>query len=433
MWTMKARLLFLLAAASHLLVFVLAVVSTVKGGLSVLSILYYVLSICLVFLYFILYTIYVILLWPVDFTVKKVLVMRANLKILNLKSETKVIGIAGSYGKTTMKEVLAAVLSAKFKTIATPESVNTPVGIARWILNKLNQDIQIIIVEMGEHYKGDVKDICKIAKPDIAVVTGINEAHLERMKKLDTIVETIFEIVSNAKAGAMVVINGDDRHVMEHYKEFVWPDNKIEVFKIEDLRLKEFNTEMLQWEAEFEGIGKVKISLLGEYALGDVSAAVKIARSLGMANEEIIAGIKNIKPVEHRLQGLRSAGGIVVIDDAYNGNPEGAAEAIKVLSRFKNRRKVFITPGLVEMGKSSAEVHRQIGRQLAGVADVVVLIKNSVTPWIEEGIKSSSQQSADSCQLIWFSTAPEAHQNLSKILKPGDTVLFQNDWGDQYV
>jgi UDP-N-acetylmuramoyl-tripeptide--D-alanyl-D-alanine ligase len=155
----------------------------------------------------------------------------------------------------------------------------------------------------------------------------------------------------------------------------------------------------------------------------------------------------------------------LVIDDSYNGNSDGVAEAIKVLSRFKNRRKIYITPGLVEIGKSSADIHRGIGKLLAGVADVVILIKNSVTPWIVEGLSSSGVILRPQCnseaeesqtngkeilrrsdaltaqddavskkpQIIWFNSALEAHAGLKDILKPGDVILFQNDWGDQYL
>jgi UDP-N-acetylmuramoyl-tripeptide--D-alanyl-D-alanine ligase len=165
-----------------------------------------------------------------------------------------------------------------------------------------------------------------------------------------------------------------------------------------------------------------------------VDAAMQVAALLGVSLEDIKKGIEAIKPVEHRLQPIKSNGNILVIDDAYNGNPDGVKEAIKVLSRFTDRRKVFITPGLVEMGKASNDVHREIGKELMGVADVVVLIKNSVTPWIEQGI--SEELKANSYKLTaiqWFNTAQEAHQSLSKILQPNDVVVFQNDWGDQYI
>ncbi len=375
------------------------------------------------------YSLAVVLLLPLDFLLKKILVFRARNRIKSLAS-LKVVGIAGSYGKTTMKEVLLKVLGAKLKVAATPESVNTPVGIARWVLRELDPSVEVLVIEMGEHYKGDVEEVCAMARPDIAMVTGINEAHLERMKNLENVVDTIFEIVSCSKPGALVVLNGDDKNVSENYKKYVWPDHKVESFKMEDFSSKNFNTETLQWEAELPGTGKVKISLIGEYALGDVSAAVRLAKSLGLNEEEIKRGVEKIQPVEHRLQPIKSAGGVLVIDDAYNGNSTGVSEAIKVLSRFQSRRKIYITPGLVETGRQAGEVHKKIGQELASVADLVILIKNSVTPFIAEGLKAAGF-SPD--KMVWFDTALVAHENLKNILRPGDVVLFQNDWGDQYL
>lgn len=412
------------------------------------------------FVFFIFYSVAIVVLWPVDVLAKAVIIFRAKSKIAELnggkgndgnKGQLTIIGIAGSYGKTTMKEVLTQVLGIRYKVLGTPESVNTPVGIARWILNKVSESTEIIVVEMGEHYRGDVAEICEITRPDIVVVTGINESHLERMRTMGTITQTVFEVVSSAKPGASIFLNGDDKNVVEHYKEFVWPDMRVAQYLVSGIKYKDFNTEKLMWEVEFENIGRVEINLLGEYALGNVDAAIKIGLSLGMSGQEIKKGIESIKPVEHRLQPLRSAGDILVIDDSYNGNPDGVAEAVKVLGRFSarggsasggaNRRKVFITPGLVETGSQSADVHRKIGRQLAGVADVVILIRNSVTGYIESGIKNYELGIDAGLQatgyklpaIHWFNTAQEAHLSLGKILKPGDVVLFQNDWGDQYL
>ncbi|GEM_PF-410384 len=492
-WSTKAKALMLMAWALHALIIVAAglTVLILKPGIdNFFTAAIFAILVILPF-YFVLFSAALLILKPLDSLAKNRLARKAQLKIEKLKEPSPrpsprgrgglvIIGIAGSYGKTTMKEVLRQVLGIRYKVLGTPESVNTPVGIARWVLNKVDDSTEIIIVEMGEHYEGDIKDICDIAPPDIAVVTGINESHLERMKKMDTVVATIFEIISNSKPGAMVVLNADDKRVMENYKKFVWPDHKVEKFQISNFKFQIFDTEKLCWNFEIDGIGKVDVNLLGEYALGDVDAAVKIGKSLGMSNEQIIAGIKNIKPVEHRLQPMPGAANVLVIDDSYNGNPDGAAEAIKVLLRFGNRRKIYITPGLVEMGKSSPEIHRAIGRQLAGVADVVILIKNSVTGYIAEGINTTPPPFAEASggtpplqegntaalrssppklggvpgatflskeiyqqksgargggisKIIWFNSALEAHAALKNILKPGDVILFQNDWGDQYV
>jgi UDP-N-acetylmuramoyl-tripeptide--D-alanyl-D-alanine ligase len=441
-WTSKAKALMLMAVGLHLLITIVLIKYNPVGAVVVFVLIFT--------FYFALFTLSLLLLWPLDFVLKQIIIIRAKSKIKSL-TNIKIIGIAGSYGKTTMKEVLTQVTSVKCKVKSTPESVNTPVGISRWILKNVDSSTKILIAEMGEHYKGDIKEICEIVKPDISVVTGINESHLERMRTMGTIVETVFEVVSGTKAGGMVVLNSEDELVMKSYLDYIWPDHKREFYAKNTESIKRplghpekyegstiesaiFSPENLGWNIQIQNVGQAFVSLLGEYALGDVDAAVKIGRSLGMTNQDIIAGIKNIKPVEHRLQPIKSNGNILIIDDAYNGNPDGVREAIKVLSRFENSRKVFITPGLVEMGKASEAIHRQIGKELAGVADVVVLIKNSVTPWVEQGI--SEELKAKSYKLTaiqWFNTAQEAHSSLGKILKPNDVILFQNDWGDQYL
>lgn len=387
--------------------------------------------------YFVFYIFISLLLLPLDSVLKSLIVWRAKFKIKNL-SNLKVVGIAGSYGKTTMKEVVSSVLSVKYKVLNTPESVNTPVGVARWVLKNLKNDTEIFVIEMGEHYQGDVEELCKLASPDISMVTGINEAHLERMGSLETVVLTIFEIVSGTKPGGVVVINGDDKNVLENYKKFIWPDHKLVIYSKQNresgIKNFEFNSTNFSWKVVHEKIGEFQIHLLGEYALGVVDAVVKLGLKLGLTKEEIKKGLENIKPVTHRLQPSLSGGNVLVIDDAYNGNSEGVKEAISVLSRFTNRRKIYITPGLVETGSSAKEVHLAIGKQLAEVADVVILIKNSVTPFIQEGINEANKLKSQSAnKLIWFDTAQEAHASLKNILKPGDVILFQNDWGDQYL
>ncbi len=135
----------------------------------------------------------------------------------------------------------------------------------------------------------------------------------------------------------------------------------------------------------------------------------------------------------HRLQPIRSPAGFLIIDDAYNGNSAGVQEAIKVLTHFKDRRKIYITPGLVEIGSAARQVHLEIGRQLASAADVVILIKNSVTEYIESGIMNYKSGTDRKPEVFWYKTAPEAHAALKDILKPNDVILFQNDWGDQYI
>ncbi len=380
-----------------------------------------------------------IILWPIDLLFKSIIINRARRKLGDLP-ELKIVAVAGSYGKTTMKEALDAVLAAKYKTLVTPENINTPLGIARLILKKLDADTHIFIVEMGEYYRGDIRVICRLVRPDVAVVTGINEAHLERLKNLGTTTATIFEVVENANPNALVVLNADDVIVHQKADQFlggrpaVWYSARSTqpcAFQIVNSSFDP-NGGGQQFDIlEKENlVGHFSVSLLAEYAAGVAVASLIVGRHFNIEVEKCTRALAVLKSVPHRLQLLRSPSDVLVVDDSYNGNPSGVAEAIKVLAKFKDRRKIFLTPGLVEMGLRSETVHKKIGEELAEVANLVILIKNSVTPIIAESLiaKGFAKES-----ILWFNTAPEAHQALATILKPHDVILFQNDWGDNYL
>ncbi len=395
-WTSKAILILVLA-----LIFAVAFSSSFKNF--TIGVIVLVAIVWLNFLSAIFLSLAVAILWPLDFLVKLLLVSKAKRKISKFK-KLKIIGITGSFGKTTMKESLATVLSQKFRVLSTPENINTPVGIARLILRKLNDATEIFIVEMGAYQIGDIAALCEIAKPDIAILTGINEAHLERFGTIGNTIEAKFEIVINAKPNAFVLLNSESERIRQNFDKYI-------------------AGHMLTWYDS--QAGQFRSKLLGNYGLGVVNACVIIAKELGLTESEIRAGVEGIKPIPHRLQLIEGGGDVTVIDDSYNGTPDGVREAIRVLGGFVGRRKVYVTPGLVEMGSRKEEVHREIGRQLVKVADLVILIKNSVTHFIGVELRPD--------QVVWFNSAVEAHSKLKEILKPGDVVMFQNDWPDNYL
>ncbi|MDP3740814.1 MAG: UDP-N-acetylmuramoyl-tripeptide--D-alanyl-D-alanine ligase [bacterium] len=403
-WTPKLILIFILAVLMQVaLVFLFAILN--------FQAIFLILLICVLpYCYFVFLIASLILIYPIDLLVKISVVNRAKRKIQKFKN-LKIIGVTGSYGKTTMKEVLGTVLRIKYRVLSTPDSVNTLVGIGRLILEELSEQTEIFIVEMGAYKLGEIRKLCKLTQPAIAILTGINEAHLERFGSLQNTIAAKFEIVENSASDALVVLNEDNKLITKNYQHFIGGRD-----------FKFYSTKTLS---------RFETSLLGDYAKGTVNAAEIIARKLGLDDEQISRGISQIKPVPHRLEPIHNKQtDILVIDDSYSGNPEGAAEAIKVLKSFKDRRKIYITPGLVEMGKAAREIHLEIGRQLAEAADVVILIKNSVTPFIEEGIVCAPK---DIAKIIWFENAKAAHAALPQILKRGDVILFQNDWPENYV
>lgn len=363
-----------------------------------------------------------VLILPIDIFIKELLVFLAKRKIKNLKN-LKIIGVAGSYGKTGMKDLLATVIDEKFQVVKTPESVNTPVGIARLIISEVNKKTEILIIEMGEYYSGDIKNICLIAPPQISVITGINEAHLERLKTIDNTIKTIFEIAQNMKPNGILLLNAKDKLIKNHYKKFI---ARQEIYLYQAKGKIEFNEDAPGFIYQ-----KIFFPVLGQYNLDKIDGVIYLVKKLGLTTKEIENGLKKVKTPAHRLQPVfNREKNILAIDDSYNGNPDGVEEAIKTLSLFKKRRKIFVTPGLVEIGDKSREVHQRIGQRLNDVADLVILVKNSATPDIEEGlIKAGFNQK----NILWFDSMMEAQNNLANILKSGDVVLFQNDWPDNYT
>lgn len=363
-----------------------------------------------------------ILILPIDTFVKELLIFFAKNKIKKLKN-LKIIGVAGSYGKTGMKDLITTVLGEKYHVVKTPESVNTPVGIARVILKNVSPKTEILIIEMGEYYPGDIKNICQIATPQIGVITGINEAHLERLRSIDNSVRTIFELAQNMKPDGLLIMNGQDKNIKNNYKKFT---NKQDVYFYQAKEKTEFNEDAPGYIYE-----KIFFPFLGQFNLDKIDGAIYLAKKLGLTTQEIESGLKKIKTPAHRLQPiLNREKNILVIDDSYNGNPDGVEEAIKTLSLFKKRRKIFVSPGLVEIGVKSGEIHRRIGKRLNDVVDLVVLVKNSATPEIKKGLIKSG---FDKNNILWFNSMMEVQNNLGNILRSGDVVLFQNDWPDNYV
>ncbi len=410
-WTAKAKIIFGLAI---LLALIIAVITcwnfeNIYGSKYLCIILEWWLLLRWFPTWFLVFA--VAILSPLDWAVKKILVARAAARLKTFPN-LKIIGITGSYGKTTMKETLATILSERYQVLKTPENINTPIGIARLILNQLNSQTEILIVEMGAYQRGDIRELCAITPPDVAMLTGINEAHLELFGSIANTIEAKFEIVKYAKPQALVVLNEDNNLVKENYHKYVG------------------NRKALWFKNTHEIPFGLTVPILGRYISSTISACVIIAKELGLSDDQIMRGIGKIKPIPHRLQRIDSGNGVIVIDDSYNGNPAGVREAIEVLGSFQKERKVYITPGLVEMGEATESVHQEVGRQLAKVADLVILIKNSVTPYIAAGLTAHG---FDSSKIIWFDSALKAHADLGQIIKAGDVVMFQNDWPDNYL
>lgn len=389
-------------------------------------------------LFFIPLTVATVLLLPVDWLIRFIIRRRAIWKVSRLEDLT-IIGVTGSYGKTTMKQTLFTLLDGPVNAVATSESHNTPVAVSRSVLADVDESTDVFIVEMGAYGRGDIAALCAITPPDISILTGINEAHLERFGSLENTIQAKFEIVTEADPEAKVILNADDKLVRNNFTDFT-ADKTVQFYsaknhdrcqyEVYDKRFHEDGTGIsFRVKKDDDPLGYVKVNHLADYIIGNIIAGLCVGDLLGIDQERILKQAHNITPAEHRLQPIqRTRGNVLVIDDSYNGNPDGAQAAIDVLEKFIGRRTIYVTPGLVEMGDRAEEVHKKIGQRLAAVVDVVVLVETSVTDWIKEGLESA----AFGGELHTFESPQAMHENISDILHTGDVLLFQNDWPENY-
>jgi UDP-N-acetylmuramoyl-tripeptide--D-alanyl-D-alanine ligase len=368
-----------------------------------------------------------LLLKPLDIWQKNKIIQSGVQKLKKWKAQDpenhKVIAIAGSYGKSSVKNALETILKQKFQVLATVGNENTPIGISRLLNTQLTDQTQIVILELGEYVIGDVKEMCEFFKPDVGVITGINEAHLERMGGIDNTIKSIFELAEGLPTGANVYLNKDDKRIFENYERFC-SNLKINFYSIENIKA-EFNFEKLKYVGEgFE------LNMLANYGLGLVDLGTQLGLELGMTQDEISKGIEEIKPVSHRLEAIKGQNGTLVIDDSYNGNPEGVRAAIEVLNLFKKENKniVYCTPGLVEIGESSVDLHYQLGKELAEVVDTLILVKNQNTESMAKGYNEINREGI----VKFYQNGPELHSKFGEMLSGGEVILFQNDLTDNY-
>ena len=302
---------------------------------------------------------------------KKIIIILAKRKISRLNS-LKVIGITGSYGKTSTKEFLAAILSEKFKVAKTYGFNNTDIGIAKCILRDLKPEHQIFVVEMGAYKKGELKTICDMVKPTMGIITGINEQHLELFGSLENTMKAKFELVESLPKGGIVILNGNNYYCLEMGK---WAKDK-------GLKILTFNTDrdiknikVFEDHLEFNLTGTnnlIMMHLLGRQAIENVLAAIYASKNLGMTLDEIKRGASKIVPASNTMQFTGKLSGMTLVDDTFNANPDGVLAVVDYMKIFKGKKILVLTP-LIELGGGAEKIHERLGKETAKVCDLVLL------------------------------------------------------------
>ncbi len=346
-------------------------------------------------------------------------------RILGEMPALDVIGITGSFGKTSTKYILSRILEEKYNTLMTPESFNTPMGVVRTIREKLSATHRFFVCEMGAKQKGDIKELCDIAAPKHCIITSVGNCHLESFKTLQNICDTKFELYDNTEG--IAVLNFDSVPVRErekargcisygttddcdYYVSDIATTHRGMSFKLhtKDGRVLELTTR-----------------LLGRVNALNIAGACAMAIELGQDSESISFAVSRLAPVPHRLE-LKGVGSELVIDDAYNSNPAGAEQALLVLKEFEGMKRILVTPGIVELGEREAECNITLGAQAADCADAVIAVSH-LACYIKEGLQAAG---FDMDNYYYAENFAAAQGLLRDLKKGGAVVLYENDLPD---
>jgi UDP-N-acetylmuramoyl-tripeptide--D-alanyl-D-alanine ligase len=376
-----------------------------------------------------------VVLAPVQATINWSYRFRAGRKLRRLGPT--VVGITGSYGKTSTKYFTEALLEPRFRVLKTRASFNTILGVCRAINEELGAEHQFLIVEMGAYRRGEIRDMARLTRPHIGVLTAIGPQHLERFGSIETIEKAKFELLESLAPDDTAVINNDDPRIRRLATEHWLPN--VQRYGIDasngsvDLAAEDIShgPEGLSFTlVERNGTRTpVKTRLIGLHNVSNILAAATVAKAAGVNLPEIARAVGRLQPVPHRLEVHTGPDGVTIVDDAYNSNPVGASNALEAIAEFKTGRRVLVTPGMVELGAEQEARNEEFGAKAAKTCDFVILVGTRQTAPIRRGLESAG---FDAEHITSVRNLNDGLEALKGIVRAGDVVLFENDLPDLY-
>jgi UDP-N-acetylmuramoyl-tripeptide--D-alanyl-D-alanine ligase len=306
-----------------------------------------------------------------------------------------VIGITGSYGKTSTKEFLAEILSEKYKVLKTAEHQNSEMGIARCILRDLKAEHEVFVAEMGAYNKGGIKLLASIVKPKIGIITGVNEQHLATFGSMENLLsaEGGKELIEKLPKDGSVFFNAKNKYCLEVYKQTA--------------NVKKF---LYGQESKFVG---------GENILG----AIAVTKFLGLSQEEISRAVERIGNKFPGIEIKEGIKGSTIIDATYSANPTGLLAHLEYL-RGQSGQKIIIMPCLIELGWASEKIHREIGEKIGEVCDLAIITTKDRFKEIQEGA---------GIKAVLIEKPDEILQKVSSFIKAGDIILLESRLPKQLI
>ncbi|MCI5978172.1 MAG: UDP-N-acetylmuramoyl-tripeptide--D-alanyl-D-alanine ligase [Bacteroidales bacterium] len=366
---------------------------------------------------------------------------RINAKFYNAAAERlasmpdlRVVGITGSYGKTSTKHYLHRILSEHFDTLMTPGSYNTTLGVVRTINELLKPYNEVFIVEMGAKQTGDIKEICDLVHPRIGIITAVGPQHLQTFHTIENVRDTKFELADALPADGLAVVNNDfeqsaGRAVSNTRCMRYGVSNPVGCnFTAADIRYSANGTDFTVKGPDGFSL-KLHTNLVGECNISNLIAAVIVALELGVPADKIRYAVSTIQQVEHRLQMRPAGNGVTIIDDAFNSNPTGSRMALDVLASMKDGNRIVITPGMIELGDMQFELNKEFGSHMAECCDYAIIVNEYNAEAILTGLKEAGFPED---RVFTAATFTEAYAQAMKFATPGSAILIENDLPDTF-
>ncbi len=321
---------------------------------------------------------------PVESAVRRRYINEAK-ALLAKNRGMKIIGITGSYGKTSVKYYLTELLSTKYNVLMTPENFNTPMGVVRTVREHLSPLHEIFVCEMGAKRRGEIKELCDLVHPQSGVITAVGPQHLETFGSQERVRKTKFELARALPRDGKVYLNADSPELMKEENKgnavFYSLEGRGD-YNGENIRTGENGTTFTLVHGDERE--EFSTPLIGRHNVLNIVGAIAIAHDMGICYGDLKGAVRRLQGVPHRLQ-LIDNGRALIIDDAYNSNPAGAKAALETLSFFEGYR-ILVTPGMVELGAQMEERNKEFGKQAADCCDYAVLVGKRQAPPILEGL-----------------------------------------------
>ena len=369
---------------------------------------------------------------PLELLINRYYINDAKKILKNCPSLT-VIGITGSFGKTSVKYFLDALLSVKYSVLKTPGNFNTPLGVVKTVRGSLRATHEIFLCEMGAKNVGDIKEICDIVHPRHGIITSVGPMHLESFKTIENVKKTKFELAGALPDDGMLFLNCDDENIRSvisssgrKFTAYGIDDKR--GYYADDIRISERGSEFTIHSPSAQSCS-YRTSLIGRHNIINICGAIAVANSLGISLEELRPAVRRLESVPHRLQ-LINRGDYSIIDDAYNSNPSGTKAALEALS-MADGMKILVTPGMIELGGMEYELNRQFGYDASKVCDYVALVGEKQTKPILDGLLSAGY---DREKIYVAKDLRDAMSAVYSLTSGGKRkiILLENDLPDNY-